>query len=251
MGDIEDSWCELESNIDDLDKALKQALATVSKALKNAQDGSTPKIRRAVDSVSEDFVRIIETLNSAKTLLADLETALSDTDNLVNELDMAFRDAHPDRRILRNRNEIAVLPTLVKVETAKTRIDKASVPTQRPSIIADAVERCLQGVDASETFLKALRGAFKLVTGDQKTGRVALERIYQVLATGPPGAGSYSRHDFKIDLQRLLSSEIRIVDGFAFELKVAAAGTDAITLYAPSGDLLNVAYAVFVEIESS
>lgn len=251
LDSIEESWCKLESAVEELGKILKQTQSTAVKALTSARDGSAPKLRKSLDALANELGEVPEALISARSLLASLEDVLLSADTLASEINVMVRDAFPGHRVVKHGDEVAMLPVLVKVESNKVRVDKENLPTQRPSVITAAVDRVLKASDGVEAFLRALRGAFKLVSGDQLVGRVTLEKIYQLLSTGPPGIGIYSRHDFRIDLQRLLLSGPQIIDGVRVELRTAAAGPYAIPLYALGGDLLNIGYVEFVEAGAS
>ena len=128
----------------------------------------------------------------------------------------------------------------------KVTVDKASVPSQRPSRIIEAISAAAKNETAPDRFAKSLHAAFRVLNGESETGTISLTSLYRVLAANPPGTDAYTLSDFTVDVQRLRASRLSSVgNSVTFSFEVASAGLTAIPIYEPDGDRINIGYIRF------
>lgn len=244
---IETVWASNESTTRLLNDACKRAQVLSGKMHDACREGNPAALQKATDSLSEslgEIHRLGELLAAERNL-----TGASATDHeLLDEILYALKVAFPDRRIWRSFGEFIVYPVRIgfRLGHPKFVINGESLTSTRPSAIVAAVSKALSASRSPKRFAAALYGAFLALNREPETISVPLDALHQVLTALPPEHGSYPQGDFAADLQAFVAEGLeQHFESYTIRFTPVSAGNRAIPVFAPNGDLVNLANVEF------
>lgn len=216
FSDTENAAASTLKSATDLAKAARQLY-------KAAQDGNIGGMRKATESLNNSLGSLRqEVANATATWPFDDE---AEEQYLKDQYAVELRSAatEKDLRIYERDGRLISYPSVVRVLPGEkaVRIDKKKVSAIRPSSLVRILleNQRKRPRFRGEAFLEALYKAYRILSEDQRSGRlidvrqvgsvVPLAKIYEVFTSLPGSNRDYDQTDFARDLYFLDEGEIR------------------------------------------